>query len=308
MNFPSRRQGIVWERDKDAVEKSEGMTSVTEASAFSSIKPETSARCSEAETASRNRGSRKRRNARVPGVELERVPDEAKQEYNSSCYMEAVKMTTQVIPISKLDSLEKLSATLEKLVARGDSIEVRDPLTDLQAKEFEVECKSYEKAVDLFTDPEITELRERVTHAVSAKKALMAPMLRVFELVRTKRRAWEESERVAAEKANAKQPKKGGEAVQVSPSIPTLAGAQSRRMYKVSVEDEDAVLYEWLKAERGSKKLPRKADRDKTAYRAMFLRSYIKVDAAAVQAAARSKEGWEKLKSENVPGLKFWTE
>jgi hypothetical protein len=209
-------------------------------------------------------------------------------------------MTTQVIPISKLDSLEKLSTALEALVSRGETIEVSDQVTDLRAKEFEVECKSYEKAVDLFADPEITELRERTTHAVSAKKALLAPMLRVFEMVRTKRRQWEEAERVAAEKATAKANKKGGEAVEVKPAIPTLAGAQSRRQYKVSVEDEDAVLYEWLKAERG------RTNKDK--YRAMFLRSYIRVDANAIQAAARSEEGWRKLKAENVNGLKFWTE
>jgi hypothetical protein len=209
-------------------------------------------------------------------------------------------MSTEVIPISKLDSLEKLDAALSVLVARGESIEVSDQLTDLQAKEFEVECKSYEKAVDLFSDPEITELRERTTHLVSAKKSLLAPMLRVFELVKGKRRKWEEAERVAAEKANAKQPKRGGEAIQISPAIPTLQGVQSRRLYRVAVEDEDAILVAWALAKRGKTKQDQ--------YRAMFLRSYIRVDEDAIKAAARSEKGWKELREEKVPGLKFWTE
>lgn len=209
-------------------------------------------------------------------------------------------MTTQVIPISKLDSLEKLDKALSVLVARGEGIEVSDQLTDLAAKEFEVECKSYEKAVDLFADPDITELRERVTHLVSAKKALLAPMLRVFELVKTKRRAWEEAERKAAEKETAKANRKGGEAIEIRPSIPTLQGAQSRRLYKVKVEDADAILLEWLKAKKG------KTNKDKM--RAMFLRSYIRLDEAGIQAVARSEKGWKELKEQGVPGLRFWTE
>jgi hypothetical protein len=209
-------------------------------------------------------------------------------------------MTTQLVPISKLDSLEKLNAALSALVARGEGIEVSDQRTDLQAKEFEIECKSYEKAVDLFADGEIQDLRERTSKAVAAKKALLSPMLRVFEMVKSSRRRWEEAERVATEKEQAKQNKRGGEPIEIKPAIPTLAGAQSRRLYKVKVESEDAILYEWVKAERG------KTKRD--ALRALFLRSWIRVDEAAVQAVARSKEGWERLKAEEVPGLKLWTE
>lgn len=200
---------------------------------------------------------------------------------------------TQVISISQ--TLEKLNEKLTALVARGDSMEVSDPASDLAAKQFKIECDSYEKAVDLFADPDITDLRERVSKLVVAKKALLDPVLRVKKLVIEKYRAWEESERVAAE--NDKGAPKGAV---VKPSIPTLAGALSRRLYKVAVENEDVILLEWVKARKY---------RDKDSqYRAMFLRSYIRIDEAAIQAAARSEKGWNELKAQKVPGLKFWTE
>lgn len=209
-------------------------------------------------------------------------------------------MTTGVIPFSKLDSLDKLNEAVSVLVAKGESIDVCDASTDLVAKQFLVECKSYEKAVDLFSDPEITDLRERTSRLVAAKKSLLAPMLRVFEMVKGRSRVWEEAERVATAKANEKANKKGGEAIEIKPAIPTLQGVPSRRLYKVRVENADAVLEDYLKAKRGRTK--------EDVRRAMFLRSYIKIDEAAIQAVARSEKGWKVLQEEKVPGLKFWTE
>lgn len=211
-------------------------------------------------------------------------------------------MTTQVIPISRLDSLEKLNEALTKLVARGEAIEVKDAASDLEAKQFKIECDSYEKAVDLLCDPEIVELRERTSKAVASKKVLLDPVLRVKKLVIEGYRAWEEAERKAAEKEQAKLNKGGKEAslASVKPSIPTLQGAQSRRLYKVQVVDQDAILFEFIKAKRG------KTNKDKM--RAMFLRSYIRVDEAAIQAVARSEKGWKELQEAKVPGLRFWTE
>lgn len=209
-------------------------------------------------------------------------------------------MTTQVIPISRLDSLEKLNEALSKLVSRGEAIEVKDAASDLEAKQFKIECDSYEKAVDLLCDPEIVELRERTSKAVASKKVLLDPVLRVKKLVIEGYRAWEEAERKAAEKEAAKANKKGGEAVQVKPSIPTLQGAQSRRLYKVQVVDHDAILFEFIKAKRGKTK--------KDMMRALYLRSYIRIDEAAIQAVARSEKGWKELQEAKVPGLRFWTE
>ena len=204
---------------------------------------------------------------------------------------------TQVISISQ--TLEKLNAQLSALVARGDSLEVSDPATDLAAKQFKIECDSYEKAVDLLCDPEITELRERVSKAVVTKKALLDPVLRVKKDVIAKYRAWEEAERVAAAK-EAEKLKKKGETVTVKPSIPTLAGAPSTRRFKVKVVSKEAFLLEWIKA--------RKYRDKESQMRALILESYIQIDEAGIQAAARSEKGWNELKAMKLAGLEFYTE
>jgi len=202
----------------------------------------------------------------------------------------------------RMKQVEKLNEHLAVLVKRGEAIHVTDQATDLQAKQYEIECTSYEKAVDVYADPDIADARERLSGLQAAKKMLLAPVLTVMGVVRSQRRLWEEQERQAAEreqktKENSKRP---GGPIEIKPSIPTLQGAQSRRIYKVKVTDADVILAAWAKARAGRSK--------KDQYRAMFLRSYIRVDEAAMQAAARSKEGWEALKAEKIPGVEFWTE
>ena len=204
----------------------------------------------------------------------------------------------EVIPIklSEEEALAKLNQQVAALVAKGRSIEVIDPATDLQAKQFRVECKSYEKAVDLFCDGDIQDATERVAKLRTAKKELLLPMEIILEAVDNNRKAWEEKERQLADKEG----EKFGDTITIRPRIPTLQGVASTRRYKVAVEDEDEILLAWMKAKRGRTK--------KDAMLAMILRSYIHVDEKAIQAVARSEKGWHELQEQKIPGLKFWTE
>src|ERR1700746_2156692 len=158
--------------------------------------------------------------------------------------MEAAEMSTTPIVGPSTEILKDLNLRLELLVSKGKSINVTDPQSDLEAKEFRVECKSYEKAVDLFCDGDITDLSERLTKLRKAKKELLLPMEVILTAVDNMRKPWEENERKAAEKEQAKY----GNTVEIRPAIPSLQGVASRRMYRVAVEDEDAVLLAWMKA------------------------------------------------------------
>ena len=207
--------------------------------------------------------------------------------------------TTQV-------TLDRLNERLGMLIKKGEAIRVTDVRSCLAAKQFRVECKGYEKAVDLYADGDIQDASERLSKLRAAKKILLAPVLAVLDVVDKNRRTWEEQERQAAEhdvenlRESFKKQGRSGEPIEVRPAIPTLEGTQSRRRYCVKLNDPDAVLEDWAKAKAGRTK--------KDQYRAMFLRSYLRVDEAAIQAAARSEEGWKKLKAEKIHGLKFWTE
>ena len=211
-----------------------------------------------------------------------------------------MSITQVVTDTEKLKYVDELNERIAALVERGEGIRVVDAATDLEAKQFELDCKGYEKAVDLYADADIQEARERASKLVAAKKMLLDPILKILGRVKSQRRWWEEQERAAAEKEQKAADKKCGEPIQIRPSIPTLQGTQSRRLYKAKVNDPDAVLEAWAKARQDRTKKGR--------YRAMFLRSYIDVNEVAVQAAARSQEGWEKLRAEKIPGIEFWTE
>jgi hypothetical protein len=202
-----------------------------------------------------------------------------------------------LIKVDPQEAVERLNERLSELIKKGEAIKVSDAKSCLEAKMYEVEVKSYYSAVDEYANPDINDADERLKRLRAAKKMLLAPLDAVLATVKGIRKYWEEQERVASEKEQAKADKKGGEPITIRPSIPTLQGTQSRRQYKVAVENADLVLQAYIDARKARK-----------TYRVMFLRQFIVVDEAAVSAAARSEKGWRELKEQNVPGLKLWTE
>src|SRR6516164_3923442 len=165
---------------------------------------------------------------------------------------------SDLVPIlqQSLD-LTALNQKMSALVAKGESLKVCDQATDLDAKQFELEVKSYEKAVDLYADADIQDATERLNRLRIAKMKLLQPLVLVRDKVRGIRKAWEEAERRAAEaeenrlqaeaqkvrerevnaqlrkgeigKREAEQLKLEVPKVTVKPSIPTISGVQSRR-------------------------------------------------------------------------------
>ena len=160
-------------------------------------------------------------------------------------------METKIEIIGRQQAIIALNEKLSLLVRRGEAIEVKDASGDLQAKQYEVEVKSYFKAVDLFADGEIQDVKERLGKLTVAKKLLLAPLQAVYEKVRQLRRAWEENERKEAEKEASKLSKKHGQEIDVKPSIPTVAGVQSRRNWKFNVKDAKKVKREWMMPDYG---------------------------------------------------------
>lgn len=149
-------------------------------------------------------------------------------------------MATKAIVTERQSALIALNEKLTLLVKRGEGIEVKDASGDLQAKQFEIEAKSFFKAVDLYTDAEITDANERLSKLRIAKKLLLAPLEAVYERVRTIRKQWEEAERQAAEKEGRKLD------LEVKPGIPTVAGVQSRRNWRFKVKDVRKMKREWM--------------------------------------------------------------
>src|SRR6516164_9400403 len=175
-------------------------------------------------------------------------------------------MSENLVPIlqQSLD-LTALNQKMSALVAKGESLKVCDQTTDLDAKQFELEVKSYEKAVDLYADADIQDATERLNRLRIAKMKLLQPLVLVRDKVRGIRKAWEEAERRAAEaeaqrlqdfaeearkkevagmlrrgeigKREAEQLKLEVPKVTVKPSIPTISGVQSRRNWTFEIVD-----------------------------------------------------------------------
>jgi hypothetical protein len=167
--------------------------------------------------------------------------------------------------LQKSLDLTALNQKMSALVAKGESIKVCDQMTDLDAKQFELEVKSYEKAVDLYADGDIQDATERLNRLRIAKMKLLQPLVLVRDKVRGIRKAWEEGERRAAEaeekrlqdeaqkarekevnaqlrkgeigKREAEQMKLEVPKVTVKPSIPTMQGVQSRRNWTFEIVD-----------------------------------------------------------------------
>jgi len=152
-------------------------------------------------------------------------------------------MSENLVPILQQSiDLAALNQKMSALVAKGESLKVCDQATDLDAKQFELEVKSYEKAVDLYADADIQDATERLNRLRIAKMKLLQPLVLVRDKVRGIRKAWEEAERVAAEKDEAKQqakedkkPKSERQQISVVPAIPTVAGVPSRRNWKFRI-------------------------------------------------------------------------
>lgn len=104
---------------------------------------------------------------------------------------------TQLVP--KNESLAKLNQKVGELIALGEKIEVRDATSCLEAKQFSIQVKSYQKAVDLYADGDIQDAKERLSGLQAGKKMLLAPVVAILEAVDTKRKRWEEDERRKAE-------------------------------------------------------------------------------------------------------------
>src|SRR6266851_2974092 len=98
---------------------------------------------------------------------------------------------SQIVP-QKQEILQQLNERVAALVKHGESIDVKDQASDVLAKQFKVEVKSYEKAVDLYADADIQDVKERLSTLQTAKKMLLAPVLAVFETVERRRKAAEE--------------------------------------------------------------------------------------------------------------------
>jgi hypothetical protein len=165
--------------------------------------------------------------------------------------------------LQKSLDLTALNQKMSALVAKGESLKVCDQATDLDAKQFELEVKSYEKAVDLYADADIQDATERLNRLRIAKMKLLQPLVLVRDKVRGIRKAWEEAERRAAEaeenrlqaeaqkvrerevnaqlrkgeigKREAEQLKLEVPKVTVKPSIPTMQGVQSRRNWTFEI-------------------------------------------------------------------------
>ncbi len=108
-------------------------------------------------------------------------------------------MATAEIIKQKDEVLGQLNERVAALVKRGEAIQVTDQASDVLAKQFKVEVKSYEKAVELYADGDIQDAKERLSTLQTAKKMLLAPVLEVFETVEKRRKLWEEEERKKAE-------------------------------------------------------------------------------------------------------------
>ena len=106
---------------------------------------------------------------------------------------------TQSAMVPKQEALEKLNRKVGELIALGEKIEVKDAATCLEAKQFSIQIKSYQKAVDLYADGDIQDAKERLSTLQGAKKMLLAPVVAISEAVETKRKRWEEDERRKAE-------------------------------------------------------------------------------------------------------------
>src|SRR6516164_11053791 len=179
-------------------------------------------------------------------------------------------MSENLVPILQQSiDLAALNQKMSALVAKGEAIKVCDQTTDLDAKQFELEVKSYEKAVDLYADADIQDATERLNRLRIAKMKLLQPLVLVRDKVRGSRKAWEEAERRAAEaeeerlqdeaqkarekevnaqlrkgeigKREAEQLKLEVPKVTVKPSIPTMSGVQSRRNWTFEIVNENLI-------------------------------------------------------------------
>src|SRR6516164_4542277 len=177
---------------------------------------------------------------------------------------------SDLVPILQQSiDLTALNQKMALLVAKGESLKVCDQMTDLDAKQFELEVKSYEKAVDLYADADIQDATERLNRLRGAKMRLLHPLIVVRDKVRGIRKAWEEAERRAAEaeekrlqdeaqkarerevagqlrrgeigKREAEQLKLEVPKVTVKPSIPTMSGVQSRRNWTFEIVNENLI-------------------------------------------------------------------
>ena len=177
---------------------------------------------------------------------------------------------SDLVPILQQSiDLAALNQKMSALVAKGESLKVCDQTTDLDAKQFELEVKSYEKAVDLYADADIQDATERLNRLRIAKMKLLQPLVLVRDKVRGIRKAWEEAERRAAEveenrlqaeaqkarekevnaqlrkgeigKREAEQMKLEVPRVTVKPSIPTISGVQSRRNWTFEIVNENLI-------------------------------------------------------------------
>jgi len=178
-------------------------------------------------------------------------------------------MSDNLVPILQQSiDLAALNQKMSALVVKGEAIKVCDQTTDLDAKQFELEVKSYEKAVDLYADADIQDATERLNRLRIAKMKLLQPLVLVRDKVKNIRKAWEESERRAAEveenrlqaeavKAHQKEVAAqlrrgeiskreaqenlafgvGVPKITVKPSIPTMKGVQSRRNWTFEIVD-----------------------------------------------------------------------
>jgi len=184
-------------------------------------------------------------------------------------------MSENLVPILQQSiDLAALNQKMSALVAKGESLKVCDQATDLDAKQFELEVKSYEKAVDLYADADIQNATERLNRLRIAKMKLLQPLVLVRDKVRGIRKAWEEAERRAAEveenrlqaeaqkarekevaaqlrrgeigKREAEQLKLEVPKVTVKPSIPTISGVQSRRRWVFGIADPDKIPRQFL--------------------------------------------------------------
>jgi hypothetical protein len=216
-------------------------------------------------------------------------------------------MSENLVPIlqQSLD-LTALNQKMSALVAKGESLKVCDQTTDLDAKQFELEVKSYEKAVDLYADADIQDATERLNRLRIAKMKLLQPLVLVRDKVRGIRKAWEEAERRAAEaeekrlqdeanKENKRQADKDLRSgniskkehqerlfnipqITVKPSIPTMSGVPSTRRWKFKVVNPNVVP-----------------------------RIYWRIDEEAIGKEVREIKDKAKAERE-IPGITVWSE
>jgi len=214
---------------------------------------------------------------------------------------------SNLVPILQQSiNLATLNQKMALLVAKGESLKVCDQATDLDAKQFELEVKSYEKAVDLYADADIQDATERLNRLRIAKMKLLQPLVLVRDKVKNIRRAWEEAERRAAEaeenrlqaeaqkarekevnaqlrkgeigKREAEQLKLEVPKVTVKPSIPTMSGVPSTRRWKFKVVNPNVVP-----------------------------RIYWRIDEEAIGKEVREIKDKAKAERE-IPGITVWSE